>query len=195
MMKLPTVIFFVFCAVPLFAEAGFADADAPLTESVRARAATAERLENWREERARLLALEKSYAALAKSKRAEIAAVAEANKSAREALADASAKNASDVRDLERLSSFVDARYSALLADARAAEILRESFPANLGGKTAVEKLRILAGAIDRLFAADKAVEKSSGGKVRTGVFLRADGAELRGGIAELKTEGAKRGK
>lgn len=194
-MKLPTVIFFVFCAVPLFAEAGFADADVPLTESVRARAATAERLENWREERARLLALEKSYAALAKSKRAEIAAVAEANKSAREALADASAKNASDVRDLERLSSFVDARYSALLADARAAEILHESFPANLGGKSAVEKLRVLADAIDRLFAADKAVEKSSGGKVRTGVFLRAEGAELRGGIAELKTEGAKRGK
>ena len=194
-MKLPTVIFFVFCAVPLFVEAGFADADAPLTESVRARAATAERLENWREERARLLALEKSYAALAKSKRAEIAAVAEANKSAREALADASAKNASDVRDLERLSSFVDARYSALLADARAVEILRESFPANLGGKSAVEKLRVLADAIDRLFAADKAVEKSSGGKVRTGVFLRAEGAELRGGIAELKTEGAKRGK
>ena len=185
----------IFCAVPLFAEAGFADADAPLTESLRERAATAERLENWREERARLLALEKSYAALAKSKRAEIAAVAAANESARKALSDASAKNDSDARDLQRLSSFADAQYAAPLSDPRAAEILRGAFPENLDGKTAVEKLRVLADAIDRLFAADKTVEKGADGKVRTGIFLRASGAESRGGIAELKTEGAKHGK
>ena len=86
-MKLSATFMLIFCAVPLFAEAGFADADAPLTESLRERAATAERLENWREERARLLSLEKSYAALAKSKRAEIAAVAAANESARKSLA------------------------------------------------------------------------------------------------------------
>ncbi len=185
----------IFCAVPLFAEAGFADADAPLTESLRERAATAERLENWREERARLLSLEKSYAALAKSKRAEIAAVAAANESARKSLAEASAKNDSDARDLQRLSSFADAQYAVLLSAPRAAEILRGAFPETLDGKTAVERLRVLADAIDRLFAADKTVEKGADGKVRTGIFLRASGTESRGGIAELKTEGAKHGK
>lgn len=185
----------IFYAVPLFAEAGFADADALLTESLRERAATAERLENWREERARLLSLEKSYAALAKSKRAEIAAVAAANESARKSLAEASAKNDSDARDLQRLSSFADAQYAALLSDPRAAEILRGAFPETLDGKTAVEKLRVLADAIDRLFEADKTVENGADGKVRTGIFLRASGTESRGGIAELKTEGAKHGK
>ena len=194
-MKLSATFMLIFYAVPLFAEAGFADADAPLTESLRERAATAERLENWREERARLLSLEKSYAALAKSKRAEIAAVAAANESARKSLAEASAKNDSDARDLQRLSSFADAQYAALLSDPRAAEILRGAFPETLDGKTAVEKLRVLADAIDRLFAADKTVEKGADGKVRTGIFLRASGSESRGGIAELKTEGAKHGK
>lgn len=86
-------------------------------------------------------------------------------------LAEASAKNDSDARDLQRLSSFADAQYAALLSDPRAAEILREVFPENLDGKTAVEKLRVLADAIDRLFAADKTVEKGADGKVRTGIF------------------------
>lgn len=95
----------------------------------------------------------------------------------------------SDVKNLEKLSAFLDKFCEKILNDLPK-DIAKKYSKISTGfkDKTVVEKLRAVSALIESILEDDKAFVVGSDGSVSTGVFVRASG-KISGDISELKVE------
>ena len=97
----------------------------------------------------------------------------------------------SDVKNLEKLSAFLD-DFCAKVLDDLPRDIAKKYSGISTGfkEKTVVEKLRAVSALLASILEDDKAFVVSSDGSVSTGVFVRASG-KISGDVSELKVERA----
>ena len=108
--------------------------------------------------------------------------------------AAAAEKIARDEKGFAGISKILDALYARLSERLAAAKSGVLPLPeADFAAKTPNEKFREFASLYARAAAADRAYSDDAGG-VKTGVFLRASGAERRNGVARLKVRAPGKG-
>ena len=163
--------------------------DAAITRSAKIKTATVEKKIAWNAEKARLEALENSYAGLLKSKREKLDKIEAENKVSRGNCDVLLRKIERDELALEKASAFLDLKYMQIIANPEAAKILGDSdaAPKNFPTKTLPEKVRAIMNALSVLESADKSVVRD-GEKKSTGVFVKAEGADCKP-IAVLKVD------
>lgn len=160
-------------------EKGFEQMDSAMARAVEARAQAEAEKNAWHAEKIRLQETIKAYGARldalkksAEKRRAE-------NEAMRKNLDVISDKISRDEEFLEKLSAFLDLKYSQIISNETARGILEKenALPANFDGKTVMEKFRSLAAMLSTLRMKDGEIF-SEPGAVSTGVFVSARSAD-----------------
>lgn len=187
-------LLFLIAAASSAAAGDFGEIDALLRRDAGAKIA----LENSREKFADEMRTLEAEISASESLRAElerrVASLEKRLAKAAELDAAAAEKIARDEKGFAGISKILDALYARLSERLAAAKSGVLPLPeADFAAKTPNEKFREFASLYARAAAADRAYSDDAGG-VKTGVFLRASGAERRNGVARLKVRAPGKG-
>ena len=173
-------------------EKTFEELDSAMTRAVAARAQAEKEKSAWQAEKLQLQEAIKAYEARLDALRESAEKRRAENEAMRKNLDVISDKISRDEEFLEKLSAFLDLKYSQILSNDSARDMLEKenALPVNFEGKTVMEKFRSLAAMLSTLRIKDGELSTEHGA-VSTGAFVTARSS----GKKAVKTFYVERGK